>query len=232
MKKIHLIETIASFLASDNAGDSKGMFHPAEIAVHLSNVFNQAVYNTWLNGQKFSDFSQLDAWSKTYVCTVIGQVGARAHCFLPFAPVQLPINAGIRQVRNHDDTTYGAAIGGEWVFAPIEATANVVFAELEVSSMDDTPTFRLEQNNFSTRLGVEYAGESSHLLWLEKLPVAPNAIPSVDVMMIVPIENLSDYDDLAIPSGLEDNLIRQVVDLLSKKPIPDTSNDQVITRGQ
>lgn len=226
MKKIHIIEAIQSFLASDNAGDSKGIYHPEEIKVHLNNVFNQAVYNTWLNGKKFSDFSQLDAWSKTYTVDVLNQCGARAYCLLPFAPVQLPDGMGIRQIRNHYLCLYGAAIGAQWVFAPIEATANVVFDELEVSTMDDTPTFRLEQSNVNVG-----AGEPSHMLWLEKLPVAPDdLITSVDILLITSPENLDDYDDIAMPSGAEDSLVKQVIDLMSKKPLPDTANDQVIQK--
>lgn len=220
MKKIHLVESIQSFLASDNAGDSKGQYHPEEIKVHLSTAFNQAVYNTWLNGKKFSDFSQLDAWSKTYECVVVSQVGTKAHALLPFAPVQLPDGFGIRQVCNHN------AVGT--VFAPIEATANVVFAELEVQTMDSTPTYNLEQNNLSTG-----AGELSHMLRLDKLPVAPaTLITALNVMLIVPIETLDDYDDIACPSGSEDSLIQQVIALMSKKPTPDTSNDMVIEKKQ
>ena len=213
MKKIQIIDTIIDFLASDAAGDSKGVYHPEIVKQHLNNVFNQAVYNTWLNGKKFSDFSQLDAWSRTYECNIIAQT----HAFLPFPPVQLPDGMGIRQVCDHDDPTV--------VFAYLEATANVVFSALDVNTMDDTPTFRLEQNNLFTG-----AGEPSHLLRLEKLPVAPDQIDSVDVMMIVPIETLDDYDDVVMPSGMEDNIIRQVIDLMSKKPAPDVSNDQVTTR--
>jgi len=217
MKKIQLVDAIIDFLASDSAGDSKGIYHPEIVKVHLNDIFNQAVYNTWLNGKKFSDFSQLDAWSKVYEVDVESQVGTIAHAFLPFAPVQLPDNMGIRQVCDHDDNTN--------VFAYSEATANVVFAELEVETMDDTPIFSLEQNNLN--IG---AGEESHLLRLRKLPPVPDAITSLDVMMIVPIELLDDYDDVVLPSGMEDNIIRQVIDLMSKKPVPDTVNDQVIQK--
>jgi hypothetical protein len=219
MKKIHLIETISDFLASDSAGDSKGVYHPEIIKQHINNVFNQLIYNTWLNGKKYSDFSQLDAWSKTYTLTVLAQAGASAYCMLPFAPVQLPDGNGIRQICDHVDNGN--------VFAPIEATSNVVFAELEVDQMDDTPTYRLEQNNI---WGTE-AGMASHLLRLDRLPVAPTPlIISVDMLLIVPFTELDDYDDLVMPEGGEDKMIRQVVDLMSKKPMPDTSNDQVIQK--
>lgn len=215
MKKINLIDAIIDFLASDSAGDSKGQYHPEIVKVHLNDAFNQVVYNTYLNGKKSSDFSQLDAWSKSYECTVVGQVGAKAHVLLPFAPMQLPDGLGIQSVYDHSDSSN--------MFAPIESDAGIIFVELEVNTMDDTPTYTLQQNNLSTG-----AGEPSHLLLLDKLPVAPAIlITSLDVMMIVPIEVLDDFDDVAIPSSAEDSLIRQVIDLMSKKLKSDTSNDMV-----
>jgi len=196
MKKIHLIESIQSFLASDNASDSKGVFHPEEIAVHLNNVFNQSVYNAWLNGKKYSEFSQLDAWSKVYEVVVTDQVGAKAHALLPFSPVQLPDGMGLRMVSDHDTPST--------VLIPIEATASVVFGVLDVSTIDSVPTYSLEQNSHSGG-----AGEASHMLRLEKLPTV-DTIESLDVMMIVPLDQLDDYDDVAMPSGMEETLISQV----------------------
>lgn len=228
MTKQNLIDTIIDFLASDNAEDSKGIYHPEIVKQYLNNVFNQAVYNTWLNGKKFSDFSQLDAWSKTYTVNVLNQCGARAYCLLPFAPVQLPDMMGIRQVKSHYECSiyYGGAIGDQWVFAPIEATANTIFDELEVSTMDDYPTYRLEQSNVN--IG---AGEKSHMLWLEKLPIAPDTlVTSVDIMLIVPLDSMDDFEEMAMPSGAEDSMVQQVIALMSKKPLPDTNNDQVIER--
>lgn len=214
MKKVQIIDTIIDFLASDSAGDSKGIYHPEIVKQHLNNVFNQAVYDTWLNGKKYSDFSQLDAWSRTYSCSIVNQT----HAFLPFSPMQLPEGSGIRQVCDNADNST--------VFAQIEATANVVFAELEVDTMDDTPTWRLEQNNLFTG-----AGEPSHKLMLDRLPVAPDTlITSIDVMMIVGLEQTDDFDDVVCPASSENDLIRMVIELISKKPVPDTSNDQVIQK--
>lgn len=213
MKKIHLIEAIQSFLASDLTGDVKGKYHPEEIKTWLNTAFNQTIYNVWLNGKKYSDFSQLDAWSRTYEITVLAQVGTNAHALLPIAPVQLPDGMGIRLIADHDDN--------DTVLCPVEATSNAIFAELEVNSMDDMPTYRLEQSNVFVG-----AGEPSHMLKLEKMPVAPDAITSLDVMMITSPENLDDYDEMSCPAGSEDNLIKMVIDLISRKPSPDTLNDQ------
>jgi hypothetical protein len=214
MKKINLIDAVIDFMASDNVGDSKGVYHPEIVKIHLNDVFNQLVYATWMNGKKFSDFSQLDAWSKTYASAVVGQYKA----VLPYTPIQLPDGTGIRQVCNHDDTGN--------VFAPVEATSNVVFAELEVNTMDDTPIYCLEQNDVVTG-----AGEASHILRLRKLPVAPaTLITNVDILMVVPMEQYDDYDEIAMPQEMGDSIVRQVIDLMSRKLVPDTANDQVIQK--
>jgi len=218
MKKQNIIDSIIDFLASDSAGDSKGIYHPEIVKQHLNNVFNQAVYNTWLNGSKFSDFAQLDAWSKPYVCTVVGQVGTKAHTLLPFAPMQLPNGLGVQAVYDHADSAV--------LFAPVESDAQVIFAELEVDDMDNVPTYTLQQNNLSTG-----EGEPSHMLLLDKLPVLPlTLITELDVMMIVSLEQVGDFDEIAMPNGAEDSMIQQVIALMSKKPIPDTSNDMVIDK--
>jgi len=220
MTKQHLIEAIADWFASDLAGDMKSVVHPEIIKTHIGNAFNTLIYNTWLTGKKFGEFSQLDAWSRTYEVTVQDQCGKRAYCFLPFAPVQLPDGMGIRQIRSHwACPVYGQAIGAEWLFAPIEATANAIFDELEVSDMDNMPTFRLEQSNLSTG-----EGEESHMLWLENLPLSP-LINTVDILMVVPISELGDYDEVVIPQGGEDMLVRGVIDIMTKKQKPDTLND-------
>lgn len=219
MKKIHIIEAIQSWLSSDNAGDSKGIYHPEEIKVWMTSAFNRIIYNAWKNGKKYNEFSQLDVWSKVYPCAVVGQVGTKAHALLPFAPVQLPDGMSIRQI---SDTANPSN-----VFAPIEATASVIFAELEVQTMDSTPTYSLEQNYLS--MG---AGEKSHLLRFDKLPIAPvTLITSVDALLIQNLDQIDDFDDVAIPENGEDDLMRAVIDIMSKKPTPDTSNDMFINKN-
>jgi hypothetical protein len=220
MKKIQLIEAVVDFLTGGDAtADTQGQYHPEMIRIHVQNAFNQLVFQIWLNSKKFSDYSQLDAWSKIYEVYVLDQQGIKAHAFLPYPPMQLPNNMGIRQICDHDNVSN--------VFAYLEATANVVFNELEVSTVDNTPTFRLMQNNLSTG-----QGEESHILILEKLPVAPSAITSLDIMMIVPLEQMGDYDDIAFPAEMgEDGLIKQIVDFISKKPSEDTNNDQNFNRS-
>jgi hypothetical protein len=217
MKKQKLIEAIQGWLSSDTAGDAKGIYHPEEIKVWMASAFNAIIYNAWRNGKKYNEFSQIDAWSKTYEVAIV-QVGTTGHAFLPFPPVALPDGMGIRQICNHD--------ANGTVLAPMEATAGVVFAELEVQTMDATPTYTMEQNNLSTG-----AGEESHLLRLAKLPVAPaTVITALDVLMVQNLDQMDDFDDISLPENGEDNMLRAIIDVMSKKPVPDTNNDAVIER--
>jgi hypothetical protein len=223
MTKQHLIEAIIDFLASDAAGEAKGVYHSEIVKTHLFNAFNRLIYDTYVAGKKAGEFSQIDAWSRTYEVTVQNQCGKRAYCFLPFAPVQLPDGMGVRFIRSHwECPPYGAGIGTEWMFAPIEATANAIFDELEVSDMDDMPTYRLEQSNLNVG-----AGEKSHMLWLENLPEAPDLISSIDILMVQNLQQMDDYDEIIIPLGGEEILTKGVIELMVRKPMPDVSNDMV-----
>lgn len=214
MKKQNLIDAVVDWFQSDQAGEQKKLLHPEIVKVHISNFFNEIIYNVYINGKKFSDFSQLDAWSRYYECTVQGLVGTNAYAFLPFAPIQLPDNAGIREVRDHDDPTN--------VFAPVEATSNPIFAELEVNDFDDTPTYHTEQNNLFAG-----AGESSHMLRLGTMPTGVDAVTSIDVLMVTGPEQIDDYDDMVMPAGMEETIVKQVIDFMLNKPKSDEANDMV-----
>ena len=212
MKVIEYVDLVQDFFTNDVVGDQKAVYHPGVIIGHLRDVFRQIIYETWEKGKRESDFSQLDAWCRTYTADVLNQVGKSAYAFLPITPILLPDGLGIRQVCDNADNTN--------VFAPIEAGANVVFAELEVDTMDSTPTYRLEQNNLNTG-----DGEESHLLKLERLPVAPSAITKIDLLMVVSLEQLGDYDEAPIPAGEEDNIVQRVIDVMMHKPKPDPTID-------
>ena len=212
MKVIEFVDLVQDYFANDIIGDQKAVYSPNVIIGHLRNVFNQIIYETWEKGKRESDFSQLDAWTRTYTVPLQSQTPTKAYCFLPFTPVQLPDGMGIRSVMDNADNTN--------VFAPIESGANAIFAELEVDMMDTTPTYRLEQSNLA--IGD---GEPSHILKLERLPIIP-AITQVDVVLIVNMEQLGDYDDVALPSGMEDTIVQRVIDVMSHKPPQaDTLND-------
>lgn len=223
MKKINLVEMVSDFLASDMPGDMVSQYHPEIIKKYLENAFNQVVYQVWFNGKKFSDYSQLDAWTKTYSLALYNSatIGGfiRGNLRLPYPPMQLPNNMGIRQV--------ASAVDESIIFAYLENSAVGIFEELEVYSIDTTPYFRLEQND--TGAGVE-----THILKCDHIPASIyNVLPVLtyfNVKMIVPLEEIDDYDDVAMPAGQEDILVKQTIEFLKNKPPQDTVNDQVANR--
>jgi len=176
----------------------------------------------WLNCKKFSDYSQLDAWTKTYQLvlyngSLVGTV-VSGNLRLPFPPVQLPNNMGIRQVASYEDENI--------VFAYLDNNAVAIFNELEVSSVDSTPTFRLEQNDSG-------GGSESHILKVAKIPqdIYNHPLPTyINVKMIVPLDQIGDYEDIAMPAGQEDILVKQTIEFLRNKPAPDLVPDQIPNR--
>lgn len=210
MRKIELIELILDFLnGGDGPGDLKGRFHDAVIKAHVELAFKNVVFQTYMEGKMHSDYSVLDAWSRSYTLNIAGDDDI---VYLPFPPIQLPNNMGILQVTPTGDL--------ENAFAYRETNANAVFAALEVGSISETPTFYLEQNNTGTN-------NATHLLRVDNIP---NDCTQVDVKMIVPLEVVDDFDTIVIPAGKE-NLIRdEVINLLMNKPPEDTTHDNKASR--
>lgn len=223
MKKINLVELVSDYLASEMPEDMISQYHPEIIKKFLESAYNQAVYMTWLNGKKFSDYSQLDAWTRTYSLQlynpiVVGTI-VNGNLRLPYPPMQLPNNMGIRQV---------AMTANENIaFAYLDNSAVAIFSELDVMSIDPTPYFRLEQND-------SLAGIETHILKVGKIPIANYVAPPdptfVSVKLIVPLDRVDDYDDIAIPAGQEDLLVKQVIELLRGKQPEDTVNDMNANR--
>ena len=201
MKKIHLIDMVADFLAGGDApAEIKGRYHPEIIANHLALAYNRIVFETYMEAKSYSDYSTLDAWAKNHTISIVDNTVA-----LPYPPVQLPNGMGILQV--------SAGTSLNTTFAYRETNANSVFNELDVGSISTKPTFYLEVNAGS--------GNNSHVL---QLALVPAGVTTVKVKMIVPLDEVDDYATIMIPAGKEDTIIGYVIELMMKKP----SEDKII----
>jgi hypothetical protein len=210
MKKIHLIELVSDFLTGgDSTGDMQGRFHEQIIKKHLEAAFNNLVFQTYMEGKTHSDYSVLDAWARKYTIDIddLDEEEATGNAKLPYPPMQLPNNMGILQVNEAGDLTN--------TFAYRETNSNSVFAALEVGLISEKPIFYLEQNTTGD-------GTATHLLQLENLP---DEITQVDIKLIVPLEEIDDFDEVMIPAGKEELLIRDTIELLMSKPPEDNISD-------
>lgn len=223
MKKIELIELVADALKGGSATDMESEFHDKVIQRYLELAFNGIIYQVWLNCRSFSDYSQMDGWTRDYSLNLEG-VEAGTSTFsgilrLPYPPIQLPDNGGIRELKSVTDETV--------FFAFVEATSDPIFNELEVSTLDDVPTMKLSVNNLG--------GLSSHILKLQDIPISiyqESTANTFTLKMIVPLERIDLYDDVAMPEGITLEgidyarvLVSRTIDLLKGKLPADLNND-------
>ena len=209
MKKVELQELIQDWLSGGDApSDIKGRYHDEIILKHMEDAYNAIVFKTWLEAKNYSDYSVLDSWAKNYTTDIVSNI-----TILPYPPMQLPDNRGILQVTPATDLTNP--------FAYLETNSQAVWAALEASAVLLKPTFYLEQNPTSVD------NTNTHQLVLANIP---DGVTALKVKMIVPIEQIELYDEVAIPAGKEDMMIRSVVELLQGKPPEDLTNDNLTTQ--
>ncbi|MBE3087294.1 MAG: hypothetical protein IMZ64_13885 [Bacteroidetes bacterium] len=202
MRKISLIELVQDFLSGGDApAEIKGRYHENIIANHIALAYNKIIFQTWLEGKNYNDYSALGSWAKNHLLNIVSNTVA-----LPYPPVQLPNNMGILQVAAGTDLNN--------TFAYRETNANSVFNELEVGSVSTKPTFYLEVNNG--------AGINSHVL---KLALVPDGVTTVTVKMLVPFDQIDDFETISIPAGKEDIILQYVIELMSKKLPEDKTHD-------
>lgn len=207
MRKIILIDLVRDNLSGGDAPDDvKGRYHPEVIANLLALAYNQVVMATYMEGKQHSDYSVLDAWALNHTVNIVDNAA-----LLPYPPVQLPNGMGIIQVSAGNDLNN--------TFAYRETNSNSVFNALDVGLVSTKPTFYLEVNT-----GSEI---NSHVLQLSQVP---DGCTSVKVKMIVPFDQVDDYETISIPAGKEGMLTDAVIELLRQKPKEDTVNDNNATQ--
>lgn len=213
MKKIEVIEMVQDFLAGGDApADVRGKYHPQIISNNIATVFKDIVFKTYLDAKNYSDYSPLDALAKKEKVTVLdaNPTAKTGRGLLPYPPMQLPNNMGIRQVAPTDHP--------EEAFAYRENNSNFVFSQLEINTVSDRPYFSVEMN-------TEVSESATHVMKFGNLP---DSCEEVEVMMIVPFEKIDDYDDVAFPPGGETGVKMGVIELLRAKKNEDEINDKLV----
>jgi len=213
MKKIEIVEMVLDFLSGGDApADVRGKYHPAIISNHIASIFKDMVFKAYLDAKSYSDYSVLDALARKETVDVIdiSTEDKTGRCLLPYPPLQLPNNAGIRQVTPSDAPSNA--------FAFRDNNSNFVFSQLEVGQVSDRPYFMVEINS-------DVSESKSHIIRVGNLP---DNCDELSVMMIVPFENLDDYSDVALPPGGETAIKDGVINLLLNKRNEDEINDKLV----
>ena len=131
----------------------------------------------------------------------------RSYSVMPFPPVKLPEELGIRMICPEDDPTNP--------FAHVDNNSQAVFAALEVGTIDSVPTYSLEKMD-----GNEY-----RVYYPDDITTS-----EVTMLLVLPFSQYDDYDELPMPAGKDMSVFDGVVQRLREKPQEYTVNDNITTQ--
>ncbi len=198
MKKIELIELIEHNLAGgDTVVDLRGKYDPRIISYHIGLVFNQIFYDTFNMNP-----TGLDLYAQEYTVDVSKATSGEYYSDLPVSLVQMPKNAGIRQIRG------SGLLEDSETFKPTTTTQASVLA-------------RGDLGEFSTDIWFYVRGTQIFYVFMDV------NITKVKMLILVPFQDLDDDTEIYIPSGKETDLFQLVVQSLSNMKPEDTRNDNV-----
>lgn len=205
MNKEELIDLVKLNLAGgDASAEMKSRYSPQEIEKYCEMVFDDLVYQSYLDGDKTGDMSQVDNYQLPYFFPVLFDSRRRRHYIvLDPQPTPLPNNFGIRQICPPEDESNP--------FTPIDNVSSAVWAILEADSVSSVVGYMVEGN----RVVFDYK--------------FPKNLEEVMVKQIITFSALKDTDSVFIPGGNNTMIFEKVRALMLNKPQPDTqgSNQNV-----
>lgn len=199
MKKIKLIDLIRSNLPKP---DKTNRYHPSVVEHHVSASYNELLVKTYTK-----ELYDLGLFTKRYgdngtpVAVLRNTDTKEYYSVLPEEIVPLPdLNAGVREILPLE--------GRSIVFVPMRYDELKLIEGLEVQQIDDAVGFTVHGNN------VIYTGMTT-------------AIASAGVVMslIIPFHAYDDEDTVYFPKGMEDTIIRSVLEKLGIIPPVDLVNN-------
>jgi len=214
MRKIELIEMVLDNLSGGDAvADVRGRYHPQMISKFLEAAYNDLIYQVVEAAidrkNNKVDFTVVDAFAKIHRNIAVSDDADRSlkYSILPFAPLKLPEDRGIRMICPEDDPTNP--------FAPVDNNSQAVFAALDVGVVDDVPTYFLEK-----MVGNEY-----------RVYYPDDVVTTkVTMLLILPLSEYDDYDDIPMPAGKDLSIVDTVVERLREKPQEDVVNDNIASQ--
>jgi len=164
------------------------------------------VYNSMLAEVLAKNFSNTDPYVKEYTGVSISQDGTTNvyYSTLPEKIINIPRRAGNSVI------SIRGAQSESIEFAPMKNNMFRIIDGLDVDMVDDVIGYVCKpQNN-----RVEYQGMTATV-----------ASGTVKMELIVPFETYDDTDEISIPTGMDEVLIRRTVDLIMGIPDADRIND-------
>ncbi len=215
MRKIELVEMVQDWLSGGDApADVRGKYHPQIIEKYIEAAYNDLIYQVATASmnpkEKQVDWSQLDAFAQIFRNITVDDDADRGlkYSVLPFPPVKLPEEVGIRLISPEDDPSNP--------FAHVDNNSQSIFATLDVGIIDTVPSYSVEKVT-----GNEYR---------VYYDVNIGSTTEVTMLLILPFSQFDDYDEVLMPAGKDLSIIDTIVERLREKPQEDTINDNIVNQ--
>lgn len=196
MKKIELIE-----LLRERTGQS---YSPGMLNSVLGRAFNQLLYSTFR-----SKLGSYDSYAKKFENLDVEKHPEGGYYFtkLPANIIQLPLVAdGVRNITTQRGTSL--------LFAPMSEIQNEIQGSLEIDYLPDS-SIPIGYMLSKTKDGEIIRYQDGKISDIEK----------VNLLLLVPIEDLEMDEDIKIPSGKDVELIDLAIQIITGTPPIDTVND-------
>lgn len=219
MKKIEYIELIQQRVAPGYPNsDLAHLVHPEIISREISSVYEDIVYQSYIQAKAKYNVSDLDNFGKTFVNVPIVQDATRGvyYAILPKDIIELPDYASIRQVYTNDPD------GDESItMALIPQNATGVFNNLPVSKVDKLPSLYLEISKMD---GEESATKKLVFDTMNK------DYTSLNMKLIIPFYEYDDLDHVPVSSASKNQILSTVAATILGEPPQKNSNNNNDTR--
>lgn len=175
-KKIEILEKILHVLnGGDSMADQAAVYHPAMVAEMIGESYENIIAANLASPQSKTDNFRLDNFTKAYTPVPVQYDVLRMEYYstLPVEILSLPSQKGVRFISPVHDQSYQ--------YIPRSNNASVVYSALEVSEVDDTPKYYVEDGK------VFYA--------------FPGVVPTEVLMKLCPaFTALGDNDEIELPT--------------------------------
>jgi len=201
-KREYIALLIDYFSGGACPADLRGRYDERVMERYFEMFYTDVIYNVHRNAVTYSDYSQFDAYAKSYEDVAILKNESRNEYYsvLPATPIELPKNRGIRQVSPMQSQ--------EYKFFPAKNNDADVRGTLEgQSAVGYTSYYREGGKVFYRRLNPIYIGKG--LLF----------------KLIVPLSEFEDTDNIGIPGINASQIFMAIVEIMRGRQAEKKSNN-------
>jgi hypothetical protein len=203
MTKLQFIELVRRRLTGLIGVDQLSKFAPQIVEKHIGNVYDNVLFEISNKGTQ-----TIDSYSKVFKAVPVLYDSDRNLYYSELPAMIAPLSYvadGVVHVSTPQNKGFE--------FVPIKDEQISLIYDLEVSLVDDVIPYTVVINDDS-KLIIEYSGTNSI-----------DSISDVTMKLVISFESYNDNDQVRIPNGQAENIIKEVINILTGTPKVVPKND-------